>query len=68
LILVFVVVTIRSNKTISQPGSKTYVLLGCERGDKYRKYKSDVQPSVSDTRKCDCPFKLIGKPISNGDG
>ena len=64
----FVVVTIRSDKATDQPGRKTYVLLGCERGGKYRKYKSDVQPSVSGTRKCDCPFKLRGKPISNGDG
>jgi len=64
----FVVVTIRSDKATGKPGRKTYVLLGCERGGKYRKYKSDVQPSVSGTRKCDCPFKLIGKPISNGDG
>jgi len=43
-------------------------LVGCERDGKYSKYKSDVQPSVSSTRKCDCPFKLRGKPINNGDG
>jgi len=42
-------------------------LLGCERGGKYRKYKFDAQPSVFGTRS-DCPFKLRGKPISNGDG
>jgi len=64
----FVVVTIRFDKATCQPRRKTYVLLGCERGGKYRKYKSDVQPSVSGTRKCDCPFKVKGKPISNGDG
>jgi len=54
----FVVVTIRFDKATGQPMMKTYVLLDCERGGKYRKYKSDVQPSVSGTRKCDCPFKL----------
>ena len=44
------------------------MLLGCERGRKYRKYKSDLQPSITGTRKCECPFKLRGKPVSNGDG
>ena len=63
----FVIVTIRSDKAISQPRKKMYVLLSCEKGDKYMKYKSNVQPSVSGTRKCDCPFKFRGKPISNGD-
>jgi len=43
-------------------------LLGCERGGKYRKCKTDVQPSVSGMRKCDCPFKLRDKLIFNGDG
>jgi len=62
------VVIIISDKANGQSGRKTYVLLDCERGDKYRKYKSDVEPSVSSTRKCDFPFKFIGKPISNGDG
>jgi len=64
----FVVVTIRSDKATGQPGRKTYILLGSKRGDKYRKYKSDVQPSVFGTKKCDCPFKLKGKPNSNEDG
>ncbi|XP_014492026.1 uncharacterized protein LOC106754521 [Vigna radiata var. radiata] len=63
----FVVVTIRSDKAIGQPERKTFVLLGCERGGKFRKYKSD-QPSTYGTRKCECPFQLRGKPSSNGDG
>jgi len=54
----FVVVTIKSDKATGQPGRKMYVLFGCERGGKYRKYKFDVQPSVSGTRTCDCPFKV----------
>jgi len=64
----FVIVIIRSDTANDQHGKKTYVLLGCERGGKYRKYKSDLQPSITRTRKCECPFKLRGKPISNGDG
>jgi len=43
-----------------------YVLLGFERGGKYRKYKSGIQLSIYDTRKCDCPSKLKAKPISSG--
>lgn len=37
-------------------------------GEKYRKYKSNVQPSITGTRKCYCPFKLRGRPIGNGEG
>ena len=42
--------------------------LGYERGEKYRKYKSDAEPILSDKRKCEWPFKLRGKPISKGEG
>jgi len=64
----FVVVTIRSDKSTGQLGRKTYVVLGRERGGKERKYKYNVQPSIYGTRKCDCPFKLRDKRISNEDG
>ncbi|XP_017428787.1 uncharacterized protein LOC108336850 [Vigna angularis] len=62
----FVLVIIRSNTTIGEAGRKTFIVLGCERSEKYRKYKPDVQPSVSDTRKCECPFRLRGKPKGHG--
>ncbi|XP_052730036.1 uncharacterized protein LOC128195724 [Vigna angularis] len=62
----FVVVTIRSDTATGEAGRKTFILLGCERSGKYRKYKADVQPSLSGTRKCECPFRLRGKP--KGDG
>jgi len=64
----FVIVIIRFDTANCQPGRKTYMLLGCVRGEKYRKYKFDLQPSITGTRKCEYPFKLRGKPISNGDG
>jgi len=32
------------------------------------KYKQVADVSVTSSRKCDCPFKLRGKPISTGDG
>jgi len=64
----FVVIILRFDKYKGQPGRKTYVLLGCERGRKYRKYKSDAKPILSGTRKCDCPFRLRGKSISHEEG
>ncbi|XP_047170166.1 uncharacterized protein LOC124838575 [Vigna umbellata] len=62
----FVVVIIRSDTATGEAGRKTFILLGCERSGKYRKYKPDVQPSFSGTRKCECSFRLRGKP--KGDG
>jgi len=44
------------------------VLLGCERSGKYRKYRSDLEVTITGTRKCDCPFRLRGKPIKGGEG
>lgn len=37
-------------------------------GGKYRKYKHDLKVNVTSTHKCDCPFKLQGKHVSNGEG
>ncbi|XP_052723780.1 uncharacterized protein LOC128193735 [Vigna angularis] len=62
----FVVVIIRSDTATGEAGRKTFILLGFERSGKYRKYKPDVQPSFSGTRKCECSFRLRGKP--KGDG
>jgi len=64
----FIVIILRFDKYNGQPERKTYVLLGCERGGKYRKYKYDVESSLSGTRKYEYPFKLRGKPISKGEG
>lgn len=60
------VVIIRSYKTNDQSGRKTYVLLECEKGWKVQKVQI-WWSSISGRRKYDCPFKLIGKPISNGE-
>jgi len=64
----FVVVILRSDKTTDQQGRKTFVLLGCERSGKYMKYRNDLEVSITGTKKCDCPFRLRGKPISNEEG
>jgi len=46
----------------------TYVLLGCESGGKYRRYKKEVDVSRTGSRKCECPFRLRGKPVKGGQG
>ena len=38
----FVIVILGSDIWTGQRGMMTYVLLGCERGGKYRRYKKDV--------------------------
>jgi len=68
LLILDLLLLFRSDKYNGQPGRKTHVLLGYERGEKYRKYKCDAEPSLSAKRKCDCPFRLRGKHISQGEG
>ncbi|XP_017416390.1 uncharacterized protein LOC108327167 [Vigna angularis] len=64
----FVVVIVRSDIATGVRGRKTFIILGCERGGKYRKYKANVVASVYGTCKCECPFRLKGKPCSDGAG
>ncbi|XP_068503635.1 protein FAR1-RELATED SEQUENCE 5-like, partial [Phaseolus vulgaris] len=64
----FVIVILRSDTSTGQRGRKTFVLLGCERGGKYRRYKKDLQVTESGTRKCGCPFRLRGYPVKSGEG
>jgi len=63
-----VVVILRSDKANGAQGRKTFVLLGCERSGKYKKYRTDLEVSRTGTKKCDCPFRLRGKPIKGGQG
>ena len=62
----FFVVILRSN-TGRQPRRKTFVILRCKRSGKYRQYKKDVK-TVTRTRKCDCQFRLKGRPLKTGEG
>ena len=64
----FIVVILRSDTSNRQPGQKTFVVLGCEKGEKYRRYRKDLQTTVSGTRKYDCPFRLRGRPLKNDEG
>ena len=59
---------LRSNKANEKQGRKTFALLGYERSGQYRKYKLEVDVSITSSRKCGCSFKLRDKPIFNGDG
>jgi len=43
-------------------------LLGCERSGKYKKYRTNLEVTITDTRKCDCPFRLRGKPTKGAEG
>ena len=52
-----VVVTLRS-----EYGKKKFVILGCERGGKYKPYKGKLTLASTKTRKIQCPFKLKGRP------
>lgn len=53
--LKFVVITIRCEKAIGELGRNMFVLLGCKRDGKYKKYKHDAQSSIYNTRKYECP-------------
>ncbi|KAJ1423146.1 MULE transposase domain [Sesbania bispinosa] len=47
---------------------KIKLILGYERSGKYRPYKSELVRNVTDSRKCQCPFRLRGRPLANGAG
>ena len=61
------VVIILSSDTGKQPRRKTFVILGCEKGDKYRQYKKDAKANTG-TRKCVCSFRLKGRPLKTSEG
>ncbi|KAJ1399951.1 MULE transposase domain [Sesbania bispinosa] len=63
----FIVVIMRSD-TGGIRKKKIILTLGCERSGKYRKYKNELIRKVSGTKKCECPFKLRGRPLKNGEG
>ena len=62
----FVIVIIRSDT--NGLGRKMLLTLGCERSRKYRQYKNQLARKVTGTKKCECPFRLRGRPLKNGEG
>jgi len=63
----FVIVILRSDTSTGQQERKTFVLLGCDREGKYRRFKKNLQVTESGTRKCDCPFRLRGYSVKSGE-
>ena len=57
----------RLDTSKGQPRRKTFVVLGNEKGGKYRQYKKTYK-SLSETRKCECPFRLRGRPLEDYEG
>jgi len=62
----FVLAILRFGKATRAQDRKTFVLLGCERSGKYRKCITYLEVTIIGIRKCDCLFRLWGKPINNG--
>ncbi|KAH1243074.1 hypothetical protein GmHk_07G020237 [Glycine max] len=64
----FVVVIMRSDTYTDSRGRTSFVLIGCERSGKYKCRKKEFVRRDTDTRKCGCPFKILGKPVHEGEG
>ena len=62
----FVEVIMRSNTNTGMRGRTLFVLIGCERSDKYKVRKKYLVRTDIDSRKCRCPFKLREKPVVGG--
>jgi len=63
----FVVVIMRSDTNTRKRGRTSFVLIGCERSEKYKAYKKGLVRTMADSKKCGCPFKLQAKPILGGE-
>ena len=63
----FVIMIMRSNTDSGNRGRISFVLIDCERSEKYRTRKKDLVRIVSDIRKCGCQFKLQAKPVARGE-
>ncbi|KAH1232623.1 hypothetical protein GmHk_09G025232 [Glycine max] len=62
MILVLVVI-MRSDTCTEIRGRTSFVLIGCERNGKYRVRKKYLVRTITDNRKCGCPFKLQAKLV-----
>jgi hypothetical protein len=64
----FVIVTCRSDKGGAGGNRREFVTLGCETSGKYRECGKQLKREVTGTKKCECPFRLRGRPYANEDG
>ena len=61
----FVIVTYISDKSGAGGNRREFVTLGCERSGKYRECGKQLKREVTGTKKCECPFRLRGRPYAN---
>ena len=60
------IVTItRSDLETEKRGRSNKIILGCDKGGRYKRAKSSTQ---SATKKCSCPFKIRSTPLKDGLG
>ena len=64
----FVAVIMRPDTNTGMRGRTSFVLIGCERSGQYMSRKKDFVRSDTDSRKCECSFKLCGKSVVGGQG
>ena len=58
----------RSDTCTEIRGRTSFILIGCERNGKYRVRKKYLVRTITDNRKCGCPFKLQAKLVVGGEG
>ena len=58
----------RSDTHTGSRGRSSFVLIGCERSGQYKYRKKEFVRRDIGSRKCGCPFKLLGKPIIRRQG
>jgi len=59
----FIIIILRFDTTNRQLTRNTYMLLGYEKGGKYKIYKNGLLVTITSIRKCDCLFKLQSKSV-----
>ncbi|KAL5146400.1 Protein FAR1-RELATED SEQUENCE 5 [Glycine soja] len=64
----FVAVIMRSDTETGSRGRSSFVLIGCERSGTYKCRNKEFVRKDTGSRKCDCPFRLRGKPVHGGEG
>jgi len=48
-------------------GRTSYVLIGCERSEKYKAYKKDLVRTINGSKKCEYPIRLRAKLLLGGE-
>ena len=64
----FVAIIIRFDTDTGCRGRSLFVLIDCERSGQYKCRNKEFVRRDTRIRKCDCPFRLHGKPVRGGEG